>query len=175
MSSENFEQVSRWYVVYTLPNHEQRADSNLRAWHLETFAPKIKARRVNPFNGVSTYVTRPLFPRYIFARFNLNALMHKVCFTRGVSNVVSFGGDPTPVDDAIIEMMQLQVGEDECIEIGETLKYGDRVMIKAGPLKNFFGIFKRNVDQGERVRLLLTAINYQGHLEIEREYLQKVG
>ena len=92
MSSENFEQVSRWYVVYTLPNYEQRADSNLRAWHLETFAPKIKARRVNPFNGVSIYVTRPLFPRYIFARFNLNALMHKVRFTRGVSNVVSFGG-----------------------------------------------------------------------------------
>ena len=175
MSSENIEEIARWYVVHTLPNHEQRADSNLRAWHLETFAPKIKARRVNPFTGLSTFVIRPLFPRYIFARFNLEALLHKVRYTRGVANVVGFGGHPAPVDDYIIEMMQLQVGDNECIKIGETLKYGDRMLIKAGPLKNFIGIFERELDQSERVRLLLTAVNYQGHLEIEREYLQKVS
>ncbi|MBA3804366.1 MAG: hypothetical protein H0X14_01445, partial [Acidobacteria bacterium] len=57
---------------------ESRVESNLRAWRLETFAPKNKARRDNQFTSKPVYVTRPLFPRYIFAKFKLSDLMHNV-------------------------------------------------------------------------------------------------
>ena len=175
MSLEIVEDAPCWYALHTNPNQESRAYSNLRGWNIEAFAPRIKERRINPFNGVSTFVTRPLFPRYIFARFSVNALLHKIMFTRGVASVVSFGGRPTPVADEIIEVIQLQVGEDGCVKIGETFKYGDRVMIKEGPLKNFVGIFEREFNQSERVRLLLTAVSYQTHLEVERAFVKKVS
>jgi transcription antitermination factor NusG len=77
MSHEILEGPPRWYAIHTHPNQENRAYRNLQAWNLETFAPTLKVRRGNPFNGAHTYVTRPLFPRYIFARFDVDALLHK--------------------------------------------------------------------------------------------------
>src|SRR5215211_1875734 len=94
---------SNWYAVRTHVNQESRAEANLKAWQLETFFPKIKEQRRNQFSGALTSLTKPLFPRYIFARFDLERSLHKVSFVRGVQNVVSFGGIPSPVDDEIIE------------------------------------------------------------------------
>lgn len=175
MSLESTQDTPHWYALHTHPNQEGRAYGNLIGWNIEAFAPRIKERRFNPFSGVPTLFTRPLFPRYIFARFSVEALLHKIMFTRGVASVVSFGGRPTPVADEIIEVIQLQVGEDGCVKIGDTLKYGDRVVIKEGPLKNFVGVFEREFNQSERVRLLLTAVSYQSHIEVERAFVKKVS
>ena len=62
------------------------------------FNPKTKERRYNQFVNAPTYVTKPLFPRYIFAQFKVDDLYHKVRFNRGVYSVVSFGEGPTPID-----------------------------------------------------------------------------
>ena len=175
MRREKIEVARRWYAIHTLPNQENRAYCNLQAWDVEAFAPVLQSRRVNPFSGARYYVTKPLFSRYIFARFDVNVLLHKVNFTRGVSSVIGFGGHSTPIADEIIEILQHQVGNDGYIKIGETLNYGDQVIIKEGPLKNFIGIFKREVNQSERVRILLMAISYQSHVEIERELVKKIS
>ena len=42
----------------------------LRAWGIEIFAPKYREGRYNQFTNTSTYVSNPLFPRYVFARFD---------------------------------------------------------------------------------------------------------
>jgi transcriptional antiterminator RfaH len=162
-----------WYAIHTHPRQELRAESNLRAWNVETFAPRIKDCRY--YNGVLVQMAKPLFPRYIFARFKVEDLMHKVSFTRGVNCVVNFGGNPAPVDDQIIDLIKMRVGNDGFISWGETFEAGDVVRIKDGPLKNFMGVFERELKQKNRVMLLLTAINYQSHLEIERQLVQKVG
>src|SRR5689334_16613864 len=92
MSSEIGQDTSQWYVVHTNPKQEERADSNLRAWGVETLHPKLKTRRFNEFTGAPTVTTKPLFPRYIFAKFNAREQLAKISFTRGVHYVVSFGG-----------------------------------------------------------------------------------
>ena len=95
----------RWYAVHTHSLQEERATENLNAWGVETFAPKYKERRVNPYTGRPTYFTRSLFPRYVFARFEAGPMLRKVWFTRGVSQVVGFGDGPVPVEDEIIELI----------------------------------------------------------------------
>jgi transcriptional antiterminator RfaH len=90
--------VPRWYVIHTHPKQEDRACSNLEALGAPTFNPKIRERRYNQFVISSTYVTKPLFPRYIFAQVKVSDLYHKVRFTRGVYNVVSFGEVPTSIN-----------------------------------------------------------------------------
>lgn len=72
--------VPQWYVVHTNPKQEDRAYSNLRSWGVETMHPKMKARRVNEFTGALSYVTKPLFPRYIFAKFNASKQLAKISF-----------------------------------------------------------------------------------------------
>lgn len=164
-----------WYVIYTKPQQEDRAEYNLRAWHVETFSPKIKSRQQNKFTGKTTYVSKPLFPRYIFARFRASALWHKVSFTRGVHSVVCMDDRPTPVDDEIIEMIQLQKGEDGFIRTDKVLRPGDKVMISEGPLRNMVGIFEGRFNDDERVSILLTAVNYQSRVVIELAAVRKAS
>jgi transcriptional antiterminator RfaH len=164
-----------WYAVYTKPCEEVRAESNLRAWAVETFAPTMRARRINNFTGKSTSVIKPLFPRYVFARFDAERMLHKISYTRGVHSIVSFGEGPLTVDDEIIELIQSQRGADGHIRIGEELKAGDKVMIERGPLKNFIGVFDGNLKDPERISILLSTVNYQNRVVLERDAVRKVA
>jgi transcription antitermination factor NusG len=117
---------------------------------VETFAPRVKTRRhVPPADGADSAAI-PLFPRYIFARFQVNLLPHKINFTRGVDRVASFGDGPAPVDDEIIAIIQAQTAGDGFVEPGEGFKYGDTVKIEEGPFSSLTGIFERGHGFGAR-------------------------
>jgi len=166
---------SDWYVIYTKPQQESRAESNLRAWNIETFAPKTRKPRYNEFTGRPIYVTKPFFPRYIFARFNADAMLHKVCFVRGVQNVVGFGAGPVPIDEEIIKLIKARVVDDGFVQIGQSLAPGDQVAVDSGPVRDLIGIFEREVSAGERVQILLTAAKYHCHLSVQRGLVRKVS
>jgi len=164
-----------WFAIYTNGKQEVRAFHNLQAWGLESFNPMVKEYRRNQFTGIASFVSRPLFPRYIFSRFNARTLLHKVTFTRGVQRVVSFDGKPTPVDDEVIAFLKVRVGDDGFINLRSPLKAGDKVRISEGPWKALEGVVERDVKASERVMLLLTAIKFQGRLTIERDWLEKIA
>jgi transcriptional antiterminator RfaH len=164
----------RWYVIRTQPKQEVRAECNLKAWNINTFHPKISERSINPFTGLVSYVVKPLFSRYIFARFDLNTTYRRVCFTRGVHSVVNFGGGPVSVDDEIIELIQSRVGEDGLVKLDNELNQGDQVMIDNGPLKHMVGVFQHDIKGTDRVAILLTAISYQGRIIIEKDLVKKI-
>ena len=163
-----------WYAIQTHPQQEERTDSNLRAWGLETFNPKLKVRRSNQI-GRPVHVTKPLFPQYIFARFNANRLLGKVNFTRGVRKVVSFGNRLAPIDEQVIDLMRSKVDEDGFVKISEDLKAGDNVVVKDGLLEGLSGVFERKLKGSDRVRIMLTTIGYQGYMVVDREQLKKVS
>ena len=169
------DEAPHWYVIHTNPRQEERSHDNLRAWQVETLAPKIRERSYHPITGKPKYVTRPFFSRYIFARFKLSELFHKIRFTRGVHSVVSFGDVPIPVEDEVIDLLRLRVNAEGFVETEtEVFEPGDEVVINSGPLKNFVGIFQREMKDSDRVMLLLKTVNYQAHVRIERELIAKV-
>ena len=57
----------------------------------------------------------------------------------------------------------------------KALKAGDKVRIKDGPWKALEGVVERDVKPSDRVMLLLTAINFQGRLTIESDWLEKIA
>src|SRR5881394_2786838 len=158
---ENACDNSSWYVIHTHPQQEDRAESNLRAWQVETYNPRLKDYRYNQYTRKQTYLSRPLFSRYIFARFDADRLLHKIWFSRGVRSVVSFGGRPATVSEEVILLLQSRTGDDGFVKIGEELHAGDRVVIEGGPFKSLNGIFEREVKASDRVMLLLTTVTYQ--------------
>lgn len=166
---------AQWYAIYTKPKQEERADSNLRAWNVETFTPKIRERSLNPFTGKPNFITKPLFPRYIFARFRACELLHKVGFTRGVQSVVCFGGGPAPVADELIEHIRSRRDEDGFIRMDEKFQRGDKVVIDGGYFKGFAGIFDEGGNDEYRVAILLTTIDYQMRVLIDKGLLKKVS
>ena len=48
-------------------------------------------------------------------------------------------------------------------------------IIKWRPLKNFVGIFERDVKDSDRVMILLNTLKYQAHLLLERELVKKIS
>lgn len=173
MSFARIDELAYWYAVHTKPKQERRAESNLRAWNIEAFTPMIKDRRRSRSLKGSSYVIKPLFSRYVFAHFDVRNHLHRVIFTRGVDSIVRFGDAPARIDDEIISIIQLRVGEDGFVRLGEDFKRGDPVMIREGPFKNLIGIFETEKTEVERIKILLTAISYQAHITIEKDKVRK--
>ena len=163
-----------WYAVYTKPREEERADSNLRAWGCKTLLPKIKEQRSRTVKSKTT--VKNLFPRYIFAHFNLETGLHKVNYTRGVCGVVRFGDKPCPIDDIIIETIQSQIGHEGFIKFEEeSFCSGDLVAIQGGPFKSLHGTVEREMTDSDRLVVLLSSVSYQGRLMIEKALVKKIA
>jgi len=164
--------IPSWYAIHTHPKQENRAEMNLQAWNVETFFPKIRDCRFNEFTSEPSYFTKPLFPGYLFARFALNNLLHKVRFTRGVHSVVCIGIDPSPVDDRVIEIIASQIDATGFVKIGADLELGAKVLIQAGPFKGLTGIFEREASAADRIKILLDCVSFQACVEVERNHVK---
>ena len=94
-----------WYVVNTQPNGEERARLNLERQGFDVYLPRYlkhrrHARRIER-------VRRPLFPRYLFVRFDPDtAQWRSINGTFGVAHLVSHGNQPVPVPDNIVDAIQ---------------------------------------------------------------------
>jgi transcriptional antiterminator RfaH len=163
-----------WYAVRTKPRQENRAESNLMAWEVETYLPRVVERRRRAFGDRPSTVIKPLFSRYLFCKFKLDDL-HKVYYTRGIDSVVSYGKWPTPVDEEIIAFLKSQSDASGYIRIGEELEIGNRVQIVSGPLKDFVGILEGKFSGRERVSILLTAVSFQNRVLIEQHMIKKIA
>ena len=171
LSNDNYIGGVRWYVVQTKPREEERADNNLKAWKVETLAPKIKTRRVNEFTNHCTFISKPLFPGYIFARFDASTSLHDVNATRGIQRVVRFGDVIVPVDDQVIDMIRLTMTADGLVQVGTEELAGRTFTIRDGPMSGLVGVLEREMKDNERVMLLLNCVSYQGHFTVEKDRL----
>jgi transcriptional antiterminator RfaH len=132
----------------------------------------MRGCRLNEFTDEPSYFIKPLFPGYLFARFALNGLLHKVRFTRGVHSVVCIGGNPAPVDDRLIEIIAAQADEAGFVKVGADLEPGAKVLIQAGPFKRLTGIFEREASAADRVKILLDCVAFQARVEVERVHVK---
>jgi transcriptional antiterminator RfaH len=166
--------ASRWYVIYTRPKEEDRVDQNLTVLQVETFSPKIKKTQLNEFSGKAVCFRRPMFPRYLFARFEADNLLHKILYTRGVQKLVSFNNLPVTVDDEIIDLIRSRVGEDGFVKLNDDLQPGDEVTVNKGSMSGITGIFDRATNDKNRVMILWGAINYQASVIVDRQSVRRL-
>jgi transcriptional antiterminator RfaH len=153
-----------WYVIRTHPRQEFRAEQNLQTGGIEVFLPRISARRSRRPAEVA-----PLFPQYLFARFEPGTRLHDVSFTRGVQAPVRVGADLATVDDAAVGFLRSRVRADGLIRVGEPLHPGERVVIAHGPFAALAGLVERIVPEQERVIVLLTAVKSPMRVEVDAQ------
>ncbi len=164
---------SSWYAIHTHRREENRVFLNLHAWGIETCCPKLKNIRTHTFTDRAVSVIRHMFPCYVFARFDAETMLHKVRFTRGVRNVVSLGNVPARVDDEVIDLLRSRMSEDGLITLQEEFNDGDEVYLKAGPFNGFIGVFNSKMKDSDRVMILLTTVNFEGRLIIDKKMIAK--
>jgi transcription elongation factor/antiterminator RfaH len=165
--------MRNWYVIQTKPKKEEEAKSYLSVNGLEVFNPLIET--FTPRNGRISKELKPLFPSYIFGKFELEQDYPLVRWARGVKKVLGFGGYPVHVSEEVIELIKERTDENGIVKKAHHFEPNDVVRIKTGPLRELFGIFDRWVSDSERVRVLLNLIGYQPAVELHYSMIEKVA
>lgn len=164
--------MRRWHIIQSKPHQADRVAAQLRELlALEVYDPRIEVRTVRGARKVTR--VRQLFPNYLFARLDLPAEWKTITFTRGVARILGGWEEPRPVDDAVIEAIRTQEkGRDRLIAYYR-FRPQEAVVVRSGPLKDLYGIFDRYVDEGGRVRVLLSLVGYAATVEMESEQIAR--
>jgi len=155
----------RWYVAYTLPHCEARAQIQLENQGFHTFLPRRHktvrhARRL-------TSVLAPYFPRYLFVVLDLTRHQWRsVGGTFGVSSLVMQGDRPHPVPRGVVETLLASADEHGLMQLRPYLKVGGPVRLAVGPFADRLAILDRLDDSG-RIRVLLDILGRQVSVSVE--------
>ncbi|MDO8432656.1 MAG: transcription termination/antitermination NusG family protein [Candidatus Binatus sp.] len=154
------DQSSHWYLIRTKTGKERWVRDQLGKLVPEVFLPllKAKARRW----GRLADSIGPLFPGYLFARFDLQQSYFDVKYMSGVHGIVSAGSDPLAVPVSIITEIR-RWGVNDIVEIVEKpFDTGEKVVVVEGPFRGFEAIFQHYFSGAERVAILLSAVEASG-------------
>jgi transcriptional antiterminator RfaH len=162
-----------WYVIQTKPKKEEEANSYLSTKGVEIFSPLMEAFTTR--NARITKGLKPLFPGYIFGKFDLDQDYSLVRWGKGVKCILGFGGYPTPISEEVVEIIKARTDIEGIVRTEHPFKPNDVVRIKTGPLKDLLGIFERWVSDSDRVKILLNLIGYQPAVEIHYLMIEKVA
>jgi transcription antitermination factor NusG len=147
-----------WYTLHSQPHKEDLLWQQVRSHDFECFYPRIRVTPVNP----RSRKIRPYFPGYMFVHADLvvtgSSIFQWMPYATGL---VSFGGEPATVSDALINALKRRIMEIEHAggEFFESVHPGDAVLIEAGPFAGYEAIFDVRLPGTERVRVLLKMLS----------------
>ena len=142
----------RWLALYTKPHKEYLVRELLSAQKVEVYLPEVavKTRRRDRREK------RPFFPQYLFARLDpQDGVVAKLRWTPGMRRIVSMGGRPVPVPDAVVQEIRRRLTTMAQVEPEEPFRQGDAVHIMRGPFEGLDAVFDRTLSAQGRVRVLL--------------------
>ncbi len=161
--------TARWYLIQTKPRQEARAEEHLLRQHFECYRPLKASAATRSAQGAKA--GEPLFPGYLFIRLDsTHDNWYPIRSTRGVNRVVSFGGQPTPVRDELIEQLRQRLAQDERATVA-SFKPGERVQVSGGSFSEIEAIFVSS-DGEERSVILLNLLQREQKVRVPTRYLQ---
>lgn len=162
-----------WYVAQLKPNSFSKAKLNLVRQGFECFMP-LRKETVRHARKLST-VLRPVFPGYIFIKFDLdNRNWKKINSTHGVNRLISFQERfPAQMPAGLIEGFKARCDDQHILIPKSDLEKGDKVRLISGPLSDFIGQVEALVS-GERVRLLFEFMEQYKIVEVSSGDLERL-
>ena len=163
----------RWYVARSLPHKEHAAKQRLVAQGFCTFLP-MQDRTLRHARRMMT-VCRPVFPRYLFVRFNpMTTQWRSINGTIGLDRLIMRGDAPEPVQPGVVESLIASVDDRDRLRFRQTLKPGDRVRLLCGPFAEQLGVLD-NLDSNERVQVLLSFLGGPIPVQVDRRSVALVS
>lgn len=147
----------RWYLIYSKPRQEGLARDNLDRQGYETYLPLLRTPRRRL--GRRLIRIEPMFPRYFFIHLDTATdNWAPIRSTVGVSTLVRFGMDPSPVPDDLIELLRQRDDSSGVQDIAmHHFHTGQKIRIEEGPFMGYEGIFLAETSQ-QRVLVLLDVV-----------------
>jgi len=160
-----------WFALQIRSRWEGTTAALLRGKGLETLLPTYTTKR--KWSDRVKVVESPLFPGYIFCRFDVHNRL-PVLITPGVIAVVGRGKTPIAVDDAEILSIQTAIGSGIHMEPWPYVEIGERVRVKDDVLDGMEGILT-SFKGTQRVVISVTLLRRSVALEIDRSRIIPLG
>lgn len=128
---------TEWFALQVRAKHEKLVATHLSGRDYEWFLPLYKRRRL--WSDRIKEIDSPLFPGYIFCRFNPQRRL-PILTIPGVIQVVGYNRLPVPIKESEIAAIQTLVASKLPNQPWPFLTAGDRVRIAQGALRGVEGI-----------------------------------
>lgn len=127
----------KWYPVYTQARAEKKAHQALCDKGIETYLPL--QRKLKQWTDRKKWIDEPFLKSYLFVRITERD-KPGVLMTRGVARFLYFCGKVATMPDRQIDDLKLLLASPYELEVTqEDLQPGEKIIIKAGPLKGMTG------------------------------------
>jgi transcriptional antiterminator RfaH len=151
-----FSETPAWYIIRTARYKEAFVKRLISELVEECYLPFLQTKR--PHFGKLLDSTEPLFPCYLFARFSLTAVYHKLTYTPGIRGVICNGGEPCEVSTSIIKAIKDRETNGVVVLTEPRLRPQQRVTVVAGSFRGIDAVFDRYLSNDERVVILLNSV-----------------
>jgi transcriptional antiterminator NusG len=143
--------MNPWFAIWTRSRHEKVVHEQLAHKEIESFLPMVT--RWSRWKDRKKQIDWPIFPGYVFARFEPSAVL-PILKCSGVVSIVSFDGRPAPIPDIEIEGIRRLVESELKFDPCPLIREGMMVEVVHGPLA---GVVGRLVRKGSHARLVLSV------------------
>lgn len=160
-----------WFAIRVKSHHEKITAVALHNKGYQEFAPMYQSRRY--WSDRIKELDLPLFPGYIFCRFDP---LHRlpVLTTPGTVSIVGLGRIPEPVDDCEIARIRAIISSGALAYPWPFLRTGQKISITRGPLCGVDGFLVSSKSQ-HRLVVSIQLLQRSIAAEIDRDCVQPVS
>lgn len=155
-----------WYLLFSKPRQEIRAQMNLVQQGYSVFLPTLLTEKVLGDRVVESQ--EPLFPRYLFIRLDdVHSNWLPIRSTLGVSQLVRFGDKYGRLPEGLVQGL---MGVER--QRRNLLNTGDAIRVTDGPFKGLEGVYQQP-DGSQRVLVLMSLFSKPQSLSLPVASVQR--
>jgi len=161
----------QWYALHVRPRFEKHVQTHLEEKGYQVFYPTYTSTR--QWSDRVKTLAFPLFPGYVFCRFNVHARL-PILITPGVNQVVGSGKTPITVDEAELAAIRRVMESGLAAQPWPYLKVGESVQIENGPLEGLTGIVTR-IKSSDRLVVSVSLLMRSVAVELDSHWIKPVS
>lgn len=169
-AAEQGARVFPWFALQVWSRREALVATQLRGQGYECYLPLSKS--IRRWSDRMKEVELPLFPGYLFCRFDLHN-RGPLLMTPGIRQIVGVGRTPMSVDESEVEAIRQALASGLPSQPWPFLQIGERVRVSHGSLKNLEGILV-NFKGSNRVVLSVTLLQRSVAMEVDLSWVTPV-
>lgn len=159
-----------WYALQVRSRKENYTASQIAGQGYECLLPTY--RSIRKWSDRVKELEQPLFPGYLFCRFNIHD-RRPLISTPGVLQIIGSGHTAVPVPDEEIRALQLVVSSGVSKQPWPYLEVGQRVRVNYGTLAGLEGLLV-NFKGNHRVVLSVSLLQRSVAMEVDSAWLTPV-
>ena len=164
----------QWYILSIKPKQDQTVIKNLDVLGVQYYLPLYQKKK--KIKKTKTDVVVPLFPGYLFCRFEFDEHYQKIRYTRGVKKVLGNKQSLWVISDEKIDDIREREQDGLVVlkKVEEEFEKGNKIIVDEGDFDGWEGIFVEDIPDEKRAVILLTNVNFTTRLTLPKEYLKSL-